>query len=380
VNYVVENKEIEELLVLEKRFQHGYLNYGLSTVEEIVEKVNLVLQLMDTCQLKKMEDSEEALLLKDMLRVNLLSPEVAGKLLIDYFPDHGFTGTLIEKTLLDKSYLDYCIYCGVYYKTRHDLLADLAKRHLDQLNHYSSLNDNAMTIQKFYGERYASRSENQWFTGKGAVYTIITGGYDELVEPAFINEDWDYYCFTDTPERFQSNVWKIVKLDTDIQGPLISQREVKMKPYVYLPEYDYTIYLDGKMGIQGDLTRYIKAYSKESSMLCFPHPVRRTLIEEVKAIIYYGKADPSQIQNQVDTYMQEGYQDQNLIAETACLVRSNRDDRLKRVMEDWFDEIKTKSHRDQLSLGYVCWKNQYEFDVCDLNIYSNIYLIHHGHK
>ena len=34
---------------------------------------------------------------------------------------------------------------------------------------------------------------------KKVVYTAITGNYDELITPEYINKDWDYICFTDNP-------------------------------------------------------------------------------------------------------------------------------------------------------------------------------------
>lgn len=380
MNNTIDEKEISYLLDLEKKFQHQCLNYELSGTDEIKEKIELIMQLMDACQLKKDESSEEADLLKEMLQVNLISPEVAASILIQHFPDHGYTGHFIEEVLRRKSYSDYAVYCGIYYKARHDMVADVAGENLKKLNYLAEMTDEAMKIQQFFGEHYEGRLQNNWFEGRCAVYTIITGDYDNLADPAVVNPEWDYYCFTDCPDRFKSKIWKFKEIDTSKYGPVISQREVKMKPHVFLPEYDYTIYIDGKLGITGDLTRYISGYARESSMLCFPHPTRRTLQSEVDAIIYYGKADPNQIQKQIDSYQAEGYADDNLIAETACIVRSNHDEKLQKVMEDWFEEILKKSHRDQLSLGYVCWKNQFRFDVCDLNIYLNSYLEHHGHR
>ena len=42
--------------------------------------------------------------------------------------------------------------------------------------------------------------------------------------------------------------------------------------------------------------------------------------------------------------------------ELHVLVRQNHDDKLNKVMEGWWNEIMTRSNRDQLSLGYICWK------------------------
>ena len=47
---------------------------------------------------------------------------------------------------------------------------------------------------------------------KKVIYTTIFGGYDELTEPHFIPNGWDFICFTDTD--LKSKNWKIVKVAT----------------------------------------------------------------------------------------------------------------------------------------------------------------------
>lgn len=42
--------------------------------------------------------------------------------------------------------------------------------------------------------------------GKGAVYTVITGIYDALKEPAYVSPEFDYICFTDNRE-LKYSIW-----------------------------------------------------------------------------------------------------------------------------------------------------------------------------
>lgn len=35
---------------------------------------------------------------------------------------------------------------------------------------------------------------------RSVVYTCLTGGYDSLKEHRYIDNDWDYVCFTDNKE------------------------------------------------------------------------------------------------------------------------------------------------------------------------------------
>jgi len=47
-------------------------------------------------------------------------------------------------------------------------------------------------------------------------------------------------------------------------------------------------------------------------------------------------------------------------------------------MEDWFEEVKNGSHRDQLSFNYVAWKNK-DIKVCYISktIYKSAWFFWH---
>jgi hypothetical protein len=48
-------------------------------------------------------------------------------------------------------------------------------------------------------------------------------------------------------------------------------------------------------------------------------------------------------------------------------------------MEDWFNELKDNSHRDQLSFNYVSWKNQdVKVKYLDKYIYKSSYFFWNG--
>ncbi len=234
--------------------------------------------------------------------------------------------------------------------------------------------DRAHVHEVYFNRYYRNKIISNWFNGKCAVYTCITGGYDQLNEPEVVNPEWDYICFTDN-NSMKSEHWIIVVIDNvEKLTELQLARKVKMEPSEYLKEYDYTIWVDGKMRITGPLQNIIIRYGRDSSMLCFSHPRRDTIAQEAAALIYNKKAEAGTLQKQIEKYKEDGYPDDIGLCDTACLVRSNHDPKLNTVMRDWFKEIMTESARDQMSLGYVCWKNNYQYDICDLSIYDNEFL------
>lgn len=220
----------------------------------------------------------------------------------------------------------------------------------------------------------ASKEQNNAFQGKGVIYTVITGDYDVLHEPEYLLEDMDYICFTDN-NNFHSSIWQFRKIENPENLDSIRlARKYKILCHHYLKEYDYSIYVDGKIKIIGNFKDFLQTYSKGSPMLCFPHFVRECIYQEAIACIQVGKDHPQIIAQQVKGYRQEGYPANYGLTDNACLIRDHKNRQLQKVMECWWNEVKEKSRRDQLSFGYACWRNQFHYDLCDLFIYDNVYI------
>lgn len=212
------------------------------------------------------------------------------------------------------------------------------------------------------------------FQGKGVIYTVITGDYDVLRDPEYVDPSFDYICFTDN-KKLRSEVWNVSYLENfqKMDNARLS-RKPKILCHKFLEEYDYSIYVDGKIQIIGNLREYIERYSKGSPMLCFPHFTRECAYEESIACINSNADNSETIKRQMDEYRSEGYPVNNGLIDAACMVRRHDDEILQKVMECWWEEVRTKSRRDQLSIGYACWKNNFHYDLSDLFIYKNDYI------
>lgn len=232
--------------------------------------------------------------------------------------------------------------------------------------------ENAREIYLRY--KPAAADNTRAFCGRGVVYTVITGNYDDLNEPEFVNPDFDYICFTDN-RKLRSEIWKMRVIDNENHLDMTRlARRYKIMCSEYLPEYDYSIYIDGKIQIRGDLKDYIKKYSAGRPMLCFPHFLRTCAYEEAEACIAVHKDDPGIITAQMEGYREAGFPENYGMIDSACLVREHHNAALNKVLEDWWHEVREKSKRDQLSIEYACWKNNFQHDLCDLYIYQNRYI------
>ncbi len=368
------NYSIHNISQLEKEYGHTELYSGVNGEKEVQSKLEMIckaLALISTSDDKSLSDMA-AKSIAELINAHAFSPECAAYVLFQNFPEDTDKYICLASLYKNRSMEDYAVFQAIYFTQKYE-----------KANYELHIFDKYKVINSKYINRYG-KTETGVFTGKGAVYTVITGGYDDLRDPAYVDTQWDYYCFTDDPENYRSNVWTLRKLDKMIKNDKVrSQRYAKTHPYELLPEYDYTIYVDGKFMITGDLREYISVFSRGSSMLCFPHPDRQKLEDEVEAIkIWQNKAPDvrNELDEQVEFYRQERYKDSVPMVESACLVRQNHDDKLNKVMEGWWNEIMTRSNRDQLSLGYICWKQGYQFDISALDIYDNRYLKYYVHN
>ena len=249
--------------------------------------------------------------------------------------------------------------------------ADELKRRREQINNLLESFDNLDHVREIYHVRYPGCGDR--FNGKGVVYSSITGGYDFLNEPEVITPGVDYVLLTDSNVEGYEGAWDIRLLENQQRySPVRLARWAKMHPFELFPEYDWSIWVDGALRVKGNLRDFIDFYKRNSGMVCFPHHNATDITMEANAIVSIGKAKADEINRQIDDYEKAGYLGKGYIIETGVLLRDHHDKALKKVMDDWWEELCTYDHsRDQMSFDYACWKNSYEYDLTDLLIYGN---------
>ena len=208
---------------------------------------------------------------------------------------------------------------------------------------------------------------------KIAVYTCITGNYDVLRNPIDCGLDVDYICFTNN-KSLHSDIWNIKYISDEKMDNIHLARYVKLFPHVYLKEYDTSIWVDGKFQIKADLKEYVVKYEKTKSMLCYPHFARDCIYDEAAVCKRIKNCVVADVDRQIDKYKNLNYPANNGLYETGCIVRNHHDIAIQTIMNDWWNEIEKFSYRDQLSFSYVLWKNEYQPDICDLDINENKWL------
>ncbi len=192
---------------------------------------------------------------------------------------------------------------------------------------------------------------------KICVYTSLFGGFSNLVDPFYKPDNVDFICFTDS--NIKSKHWEIRKVKSVYGNHNLDAKHYKIFPWKYLEEYDYTLFIDANTVILGDINILINNYLLSEDFVMWKHPERSDLYDEAEVILQILRHSPTQIIEQVKAYRDDGLDRFTGLAEGSFIWRSNTDDKLKSFMSDWWKEIQKHSKRDQLSLIYLMWKNNY---------------------
>jgi len=194
------------------------------------------------------------------------------------------------------------------------------------------------------------------------VYTCITGGYDKLRK--FRNPsdpEIDFICFTDNQNlSYDCGNWSIRKMPEELgaYSNVKRQRLLKILPHKFLCEYDMSVWVDGNIEVLCDISEFIKTVDfGKFSFHTRKHPVRNCIYDEAKVVLNLKKDVPSVVEPQMESYRNEGFPEHYGLAETGIIVRKHNENDCIILDDMWADEVKSKSHRDQLSLDYVRWKS-----------------------
>ena len=283
---------------------------------------------------------------------------------------------------LNRELADFFVITSIYYKEIKKQLVnetDIPESRIFTFDEYKRKCFTQWQYFKRYGNLMADNKKHVGFNMKKMViYTAITGEYDNLHDPLFVDKNLTYVCFTNN-KKIKSDIWNIEYIHDDKLDHTYLSKKIKLFPDLYLKEYDTSIWVDGKLGIKEDIRNYVIRYERDKSILCFPHYERECIYEEAGVCLHYKKGNKNKIIRQMSDYYQNGYPINNGLYEMACIVRQHNDALVRKIMTDWYQEIRRYSHRDQISFPVVCYNNNFLPDICDLDIYNNRWLTVYEH-
>lgn len=184
------------------------------------------------------------------------------------------------------------------------------------------------------------------------VYTVLTGDYETLNEqPALKASRLPCICLTDNP-NLVSDTWEIRPLSPVLPwDPIRSQRDAKIQPQLYLPEFDSSLYIDNAVVLKETPEALLAAHYRSGRCTFFVHSFRQSVYDEFREIMQTGLDDSVRVFEQFNHYkaLDLALFDEPLIW-TAIMVRDHTAEGFMRFCHTWSTHIMRYTRRDQLSV------------------------------
>lgn len=191
------------------------------------------------------------------------------------------------------------------------------------------------------------------------VFSCIFGNYDTLKEPLYVNTGVSFVLFTDNP-NIKSNTWKIILVDLKYLGgdPQRVARRIKTNPHLFLQKnHKISVWVDSNYHIRiRDIKNFCNLSLTNNDVAMYKHPRRNCLYKEIDTCINSKLDKPEILLAQKNKYLKVKFPCENGLYHTAVVIRRNNT-KVNKINEEWWEEIKRFSRRDQISLPYIFWRN-----------------------
>lgn len=193
---------------------------------------------------------------------------------------------------------------------------------------------------------------------KIAVYTFISGTYDNLKSfDKKFSEEADFYYFSDKPQDAPEGSGKYKTVIAPIMKGYerYTSRYYKMFPNLFLPDYDYTIWMDGSTSLEVSPKALIEKYLNACDIAAFKYPDEDCIYIHADKCVAVGRYSASVIVPHMEFYRQDGFPEHAGLCEIRVILRKNTN-QIKTFNELWFDTFNKWLTCDQLCFNYCIWK------------------------
>lgn len=234
---------------------------------------------------------------------------------------------------------------------------------------------NAQDIKYTKADKYENFPSEKYICNDKVVYTCITGDYDDLKEPEYISNGFDYICFTDNPQNLNCKIWKILPIPDEYKNLSSAKinRAIKINAHKFLANYNLSIYIDGNIELKDDLNTYLNTILDENVIYIPKHPTRDCIYDEVYACASAKKDTLENMQKQVCKYAKEGFPKHFGLTQNNIIIRYHNTKNCIALMNEWWNQVLNNSYRDQLSLFYCIWKTKIKIKILDKKLYNTKY-------
>lgn len=206
-------------------------------------------------------------------------------------------------------------------------------------------------------------------TRRPCVFTVLTGDYERLNEQPIAREsEIPFICLTDDPD-LRSETWQMQLAPRLFEkDPIRTQREIKIRPYLHLPEYDLSIYIDNSVLLTQPPELIVQRYFPHTGLALSLHSFRDSVLDEFLEVAKQALDDPCRVFEQLNHYT---LLHPDILGEhpywTGILVRDHRVPQLRTMSDIWYANVLRYSRRDQLSVNLALRQAGLTPDIMDID-------------
>ncbi len=208
---------------------------------------------------------------------------------------------------------------------------------------------------------------------KIALYTALTGAYDNLLQPKVVDQDFSYICFTDDISCLRNGVWELRKIPYATSEKKVLSRYPKMHPHLLLDDFDYSVYIDANVEILDD-TLYKSVKEIVANNICLAgmkhQEVNCSYVEGLRIYTIGKERNVGIILKTLRFLKREGFPYDYGMYEANIIFRNHHDPKVIKQCELWWDCYLNYVKRDQITYSYTLWKNQIPFNYILPEYYS----------
>lgn len=210
---------------------------------------------------------------------------------------------------------------------------------------------------------------------KTCVYTVLLGGYDQLLPQPVANESGaDFICFTDDPE-LRSDDWTIQLVEPRFPQDLHrSSRVYKILGHEVLEKYDATLCIDASVRLRQTPEAILEAWLTDGhDMALVQHSYREQVVDEFDEVIRLQYDDRARVYEQLVDYSVEYPEVLSAKPHWGGMLARRTTPEVARAMRLWFDHVLRYSRRDQLSLMLALMHGGLNFRSIELDNFGSEY-------
>lgn len=187
------------------------------------------------------------------------------------------------------------------------------------------------------------------------IYSAIIGQYDNPLQPAVVDDRFEYVLFSNYLPEGKMGVWQIKRVDyiNPIQTKIA--RYVKTHPESLLPQFEASLWLDANIRIKNQCVydRFVELVEKKVTVASVKHVLCDCVYEELFNVLDFHYEREKTVVDWGHLLRNRDYPKHNGIIETGMLFRMHTRDDVKEMDALWWKYIENYSRRDQLSFPLV---------------------------